>query len=64
MGLLVGKTPVQVSMPSSRTCWCERTNTLAFGSAFVRSLVTGFLGTHPSAEMPAASGIGEDSGWG
>ena len=44
---------------------CERTNqALAFGNAFVRSLVTGFLGTHPSAEMPAASGIGEDSGWG
>ena len=28
---------------------------------FVRSLATGSLGRHPSAEMPAASGIGKDS---
>jgi len=41
----------------------ERTKPLAFGSASVRSLVTGFLGTRPSAEMSAASAIGEDSGW-
>lgn len=26
--------------------------------------MAGFLGTHPSAEMPAAPGIGEDRGWG
>ncbi len=31
---------------------------------FVRSFAAGALGTHPSAEMPAASGIGEDRGWG
>jgi hypothetical protein len=31
---------------------------------FVRSPGAGFLGTHPSAEMPAAPGIGEDKGWG
>ena len=48
MGWLVGKTPAQVSRPSSRTWWCERTNqALAFGNAFVRSLVTGFLGLIP-----------------
>jgi hypothetical protein len=64
MGWLVGRTPAQVNTPSSRTWWCKRTNwPLTFGSAFVCSLVTGFLDTRPLAEMPAASGIGEDSGW-
>jgi hypothetical protein len=65
MGWLVGKTPAQVSRPSSSTEWVRANEP----SPRVRQCLCSFarnrlLDTHPSAQMPAASGFSEESEWG